>query len=141
VLSAADKTAIKHLTGSLRTNAEAWGAESLARMFATTPSTKTYFSKFTDFSANGKRVKAHGGKVLNAVADATDHLDNVAGHLDPLAVLHGTTLCVDPHNFPLLTQCILVTLAAHLTELKPETHCALDKFLCEVATALGSHYR
>nr|C0HJZ2.1 RecName: Full=Hemoglobin subunit alpha; AltName: Full=Alpha-globin; AltName: Full=Hemoglobin alpha chain [Somniosus microcephalus] len=123
-LSAADKTIIKHLTGSVRTNAEAWGAESLARLFATSPSTKTYFSKFNDFTANGKRL--HGGKVLNAVADVTDHLDN-------LAVLHGTTLLVDPHNFPLLSQSLLVTLAAHLL--------ALDKFLDEVAKALSSHYR
>ncbi|MCY5962328.1 globin domain-containing protein, partial [Salmonella enterica subsp. enterica serovar 1,4,[5],12:i:-] len=119
-------------------HAEAFGAESLARLFLTHPASKIYFSEFTDYSAAGPRVRAHGAKVLGAVAKAIAHLDDLHIHMEPLAAKHGHDLLVDPQNFPTFATCILVTAACHLAEFGPATHCALDKLFTLICQELSS---
>ncbi|XP_041061631.1 hemoglobin subunit alpha-like isoform X3 [Carcharodon carcharias] len=98
--TAADRTALAEVGKVLSQHAEAFGAESLARLFLTHPASKIYFSEFTDYSAAGPRVRVHGAKVLGAVAKAIGHLDDLHTHLEPLAAKHGHDLVVDPQNFP-----------------------------------------
>nr|1CG5_A Chain A, PROTEIN (HEMOGLOBIN) [Hemitrygon akajei]1CG8_A Chain A, PROTEIN (HEMOGLOBIN) [Hemitrygon akajei] len=141
VLSSQNKKAIEELGNLIKANAEAWGADALARLFELHPQTKTYFSKFSGFEACNEQVKKHGKRVMNALADATHHLDNLHLHLEDLARKHGENLLVDPHNFHLFADCIVVTLAVNLQAFTPVTHCAVDKFLELVAYELSSCYR
>ncbi|XP_067911773.1 hemoglobin subunit alpha-like [Heterodontus francisci] len=139
--SAAEKAELAALSTVLGQNAEAFGAEALARMFAVYAATKSYFKDYKDFSAAAPSIKIHGDKVVTALAHACDHLDNLQEHLLKLAKFHGLQLKVDPANFPYLSYCLEVVLAVHLTEFSPETHCALDKFLTNVCQELSSRYR
>ncbi|XP_072916912.1 hemoglobin subunit alpha-like [Hemitrygon akajei] len=141
VLSSQNKKVLVQLGILIKANAEAWGADALARLFELHPQTKTYFSKFSGFDACNEHVKKHGLRVMNALAEATHHLDNLHLHLEDLARKHGEQLVVDPPNFHLFAVCILVTLAAHLHAFPLATHCAVDKFLQLISDELSSYYR
>ncbi|XP_072124666.1 hemoglobin subunit alpha-like [Mobula birostris] len=141
VLSEGNKQIIRKLAKDIKDNAEALGADALARLFLLHPQTKTYFKKFTSFKANDASVKAHGCRVMDAVVGAAQHLDNLGEQLNFLAHKHGEELLVDPHNFHLFADCIAVTLAVHLPVFTPEVHCAVDKFLELLSHHLSSKYR
>ncbi|XP_062914868.1 hemoglobin subunit alpha-like [Mobula hypostoma] len=141
VLSSHNKQVIEELGNHIKANAEAWGADALARLFELHPQTKTYFKKFNTYKASDPSVKKHGGVVMGALADAAHSVDNLSSHLEHLAKKHGEELLVDPHNFHLFADCIIVTLAIHLPGFTPATHCAVDKFLELVAHELSSKYR
>ncbi|XP_072124664.1 hemoglobin subunit alpha-like [Mobula birostris] len=141
VLSSHNKQVIEELGHHIKANAEAWGADALARLFELHPQTKTYFKKFSTYKASDPSVKKHGGVVMTALADAAHSVDNLSSHLEPLAKKHGKDLLVDPHNFLLFADCIAVTLAIHLPAFTPATHCAVDKFLELLAHELSSNYR
>uniref|UniRef100_UPI00398F79F3 hemoglobin subunit alpha-like n=1 Tax=Pristiophorus japonicus TaxID=55135 RepID=UPI00398F79F3 len=136
-----EKALVKELAGYIDTNAEKLGGDALARLFLTKPSTKTYFSGYADYTAKGAKVKMQGGIIVKAILRAINRLDDVQGSLEETAVIHGQQLFVDPHNFDLFAQNLLVTLASNLTNFTPQVHCALDKFLAQVVTALSSRYR
>ncbi|XP_054247122.1 hemoglobin subunit alpha-A [Indicator indicator] len=141
VLSASDKTNVKGLFAKIGGQADDYGAETLARMFATYPQTKTYFPHF-DVSAGSGQVKAHGKKVAGALIEAVNNIDDIAGALSKLSDLHAQKLRVDPVNFKLLGQCFLVVVAIHqAAALTPEVHASLDKFLCAVGNVLTAKYR
>ncbi|XP_055507174.1 hemoglobin subunit alpha-like [Leucoraja erinacea] len=141
VLSESNKQVIHQLAETLRANAAVLGADALARLFELHPQTKTYFPSFTGYHAADPHVIAHGTKVFEALAKAAEHLDDLPHHLDKLAERHGHELLVDPHNFVLFSNIIVVTLALHLPSFTPATHTAIDKFLEEVAHQLSSKYR
>lgn len=67
-------------------------------MFASFPTTKTYFPHF-DVSHGSAQVQAHGKKVADALANAASHLDDLPGALSALSDLHAHKLRVDPVNF------------------------------------------
>nr|ACD74652.1 alpha-globin subunit [Peromyscus maniculatus]ACD74654.1 alpha-globin subunit [Peromyscus maniculatus]AJQ22615.1 alpha-globin [Peromyscus maniculatus]AJQ22617.1 alpha-globin [Peromyscus maniculatus] len=141
VLSAGDKANIKAAWGKIGGHGAEYGAEALERMFCSFPTTKTYFPHF-DVSHGSAQVKAHGGKVADALATAAGHLDDLPAALSALSDLHAHKLRVDPVNFKLLSHCLLVTLAAHLpSDFTPAVHASLDKFLASVSTVLTSKYR
>ncbi|NWS75889.1 HBA protein, partial [Crotophaga sulcirostris] len=141
VLSAADKTHVKGIFGKIGPHAEDYGAEALTRLFVVYPATKTYFSHF-DLHAGSPQIKAHGKKVVSALIEAVNHIDDIAGALSKLSDLHAQKLRVDPVNFKLLGQCFLVVVGIHHpAALTPEVHASLDKFLCTVATVLTAKYR
>nr|P14522.1 RecName: Full=Hemoglobin subunit alpha-A; AltName: Full=Alpha-A-globin; AltName: Full=Hemoglobin alpha-A chain [Turdus merula] len=141
VLSAADKTNVKSAFSKIGGQADEYGAETLERMFATYPQTKTYFPHF-DLGKGSAQVKAHGKKVAAALVEAANAVDDIAGALSKLSDLHAQKLRVDPVNFKLLGQCFLVTVATHNPSLlTPEVHASLDKFLCAVGTVLTAKYR
>ncbi|NXJ12453.1 HBA protein, partial [Odontophorus gujanensis] len=141
VLSAADKTNVKGIFSKLSGHAEEYGAETLERMFTTYPQTKTYFPHY-DLSHGSAQVKSHGKKVVTALVEAANHIDDITGTLSKLSDLHAHKLRVDPVNFKLLGQCFLVVVAIHHpAALTPEVHASLDKFLCAVGTVLTAKYR
>ncbi|XP_069762832.1 hemoglobin subunit alpha-1-like [Narcine bancroftii] len=141
VLSDLNKKVIGNLGKKIKPQVKLLGADALERLFTCHPQAKSYFTNFSGFTAKDKQVQDHGVLVLDALVEATNHLDNLPHHLEDLAKKHGTNLLVDPHNFALFSDCIAVTLAAHLSEFCPTTHCAFDKFLEEVIHQLNSQYR
>ncbi|WP_448515639.1 hemoglobin beta-like protein, partial [Staphylococcus aureus] len=103
------------------------GAESLASLLIVYPWTQRYFSKFGDLSSvsaimGNPQVKAHGEKVINAFDDGLKHLDNLKGTFASLSELHCDKLHVDPENFRLLGNMIVIVLGHHLG--KEFTPCA-----------------
>ncbi|KAH0627948.1 hypothetical protein JD844_008544 [Phrynosoma platyrhinos] len=112
VLSENDKNHIRSIWGYMSSNAEAFGGEALTRLFAAHPPTKTYFLHF-DLTSGSVQVKAHGRKVIEALTQAINNLDDMVGALAKLSDLHTEKLRVDSVNFGLLGHCILVTIAAH----------------------------
>ncbi|KAE8579904.1 hypothetical protein XENTR_v10024228 [Xenopus tropicalis] len=140
-LTADDKKHIKAIWPSVAAHGDKYGGEALHRMFMCAPKTKTYFPDF-DFSEHSKHILAHGKKVSDALNEACNHLDNIAGCLSKLSDLHAYDLRVDPGNFPLLAHQILVVVAIHFPkQFDPATHKALDKFLVSVSNVLTSKYR
>lgn len=67
-------------------------------MFTTYPPTKTYFPHF-DLHHGSAQIKAHGKKVVGALIEAVNHIDDIAGALSKLSDLHAQKLRVDPVNF------------------------------------------
>jgi len=67
-------------------------------MFTTYPPTKTYFPHF-DLSHGSAQIKGHGKKVVAALIEAANHIDDIAGTLSKLSDLHAHKLRVDPVNF------------------------------------------
>ncbi|XP_052053542.1 hemoglobin subunit alpha isoform X2 [Apodemus sylvaticus] len=133
VLSGEDKANIKAAWGKIGGHGAEYGAEALERMFASFPTTKTYFPHF-DVSHGSAQVQAHGKKVADALANAAGHLEDLPGALSALSDLHAHKLRVDPVNFKLLSHCLQVTLAKTLPEeFTPAVHAS-------VSTVLTSKY-
>ncbi|KAM9304724.1 hemoglobin subunit alpha-3-like [Gastrophryne carolinensis] len=140
-LTASERASILSLWSKIAPQANQLGAEALERLFLSFPQTKVYFSHF-DLSHGSADLLAHGGKVINALGDAANHLDNLAANLSALSDLHAYNLRVDPGNFELLSHTIQVVLAAHFPdEFTAEVQAAWDKFLAEVSDVLTSKYR
>ncbi|KAM4698282.1 hemoglobin subunit alpha-like [Rhinophrynus dorsalis] len=140
-LSAEDKKHIKAIWPSVAAHAEQYGGDALHRMFCCHPQTKTYFPKF-DFHKDSANLRSHGKKVVDALTEASNHLDNISGCLSKLSDLHAFDLRVDPGNFPLLCHHILIVIALHFPkQFDCATHQALDKFLVCVSSVLTSKYR
>nr|P18974.1 RecName: Full=Hemoglobin subunit alpha-1; AltName: Full=Alpha-1-globin; AltName: Full=Hemoglobin alpha-1 chain [Iguana iguana] len=141
VLTEDDKNHIRAIWGHVDNNPEAFGVEALTRLFLAYPATKTYFAHF-DLNPGSAQIKAHGKKVVDALTQAVNNLDDIPDALAKLADLHAEKLRVDPVNFGLLGHCILVTIAAHNHgPLKADVALSMDKFLTKVAKTLVAHYR
>ncbi|KAM5156670.1 hemoglobin subunit alpha-3-like [Mantella aurantiaca] len=140
-LSASEKAAVLSIWNKISSQVNDLGGEALDRLFLSFPQTKTYFAHF-DQTPGSADIKAHGGKVLNALGNAANHLDDLAGALSTLSDLHAYNLRVDPGNFDLLSHSIQVVLAVHLpADFTPEVQAAWDKFISEVSAVLTSKYR
>nr|BAA86390.1 larval beta-globin [Hynobius retardatus] len=127
-------------------NVESDGQEALARLLIVYPWTQRYFSSFGDLSspaaicANAK-VRAHGKKVLSALGAGANHLDDIKGNFADLSKLHADTLHVDPNNFLLLANCLVIVLARKLgAAFNPQVHAAWEKFLAVSTAALSRNY-
>uniref|UniRef100_A0A674I4N1 Hemoglobin subunit alpha-D n=1 Tax=Terrapene triunguis TaxID=2587831 RepID=A0A674I4N1_9SAUR len=141
MLNADEKQLIKHAWEKVLGHQEDFGAEALERMFTVYPQTKTYFPHF-DLHHGSAQVRTHGKKVLSALGEAVNHIDDLDSALSKLSDMHAQTLRVDPVNFKFLNHCFLVVVAIHHPGvLTPEVHVSLDKFLSAVATVLTSKYR
>ncbi|XP_061455620.1 hemoglobin subunit alpha-1-like [Rhineura floridana] len=141
VLTDENKAHVKSTWANVSSNAEAFGAEALNRLFAAHPTTKTYFCHF-DLKPDSAHIKAHGKKVVDALTVAVNHIDDMSSALSKLSDLHAEKLRVDPVNFGLLAHCILVTIAAHNRgSLNPAVYLSLDKFLSRVGALLIARYR
>ncbi|PIO31181.1 Hemoglobin subunit alpha-3 [Aquarana catesbeiana] len=140
-LSASEKAAVLSMVGKIASQASDLGAEALTRLFLSFPQTKTYFTHF-DLTSGSADIQTHGGKIMNALAGAANHLDNLAGNLSFLSDLHAYNLRVDPGNFALLSHVLQVVLASNFPgDFTPEVQAAWDKFLTTVSTVLTSKYR
>nr|QJC64259.1 ancestral myo/hemoglobin [synthetic construct] len=146
-LSEADKEAIRDVWGKVYANAEENGTTVLVRMFTEHPETKQYFSHFKDISTaedmkGSPQVKAHGKRVMSALGDVVQHLDNLSSVLKPLAEKHANKHKVDPHNFKLLSDVILAVLAEKFGgDFTPEARAAWEKLLSVICTHLESAYK
>ncbi|XP_068102911.1 hemoglobin subunit alpha-5-like [Hyperolius riggenbachi] len=133
--SDAEKAAIQAILSKASGHEDALGGEALERLFMCYPQTKTYFSKM-NLEHGSPAVKALGGKVLKAIGLANQHIDNPSKALSALRDLHAHNR-VDPQNFALLNECILVVLAVHFPEdFTPCAHAAWDKFLASISACL-----
>lgn len=83
-------------------------------MFATFPGTKTYFSHL-DISPRSAHLLSHGEKIVLAIAEGAQDIDQLAISLAPLQTLHAYQLRIDPTNFK-------VPLTAASTPLIIHTH-------------------
>ncbi|KAL3986875.1 vomeronasal 2 receptor [Sarotherodon galilaeus] len=141
-LSAKDKETVKAFWAKVSGRAGDIGSDAVARMLTVYPQTKTYFSHWKDLSPGSAPVRKHGGIVVASITDAVNKIDDLAGSLLTLSELHAFTLRVDPANFKILAQNILVVLATMFpVDFTPEVHMALDKFLAALARALSEKYR
>ncbi|XP_040210477.1 hemoglobin subunit alpha-3-like isoform X2 [Rana temporaria] len=140
-LSASEKSAVLSIVGKIGSQGSALGSEALTRLLLSFPQTKTYFTHF-DQTPGSADLQTHGGKIMNALAGAAHHLDDLAGNLSTLSDLHAYNLRVDPGNFALLNHTIQVVLASHFPgDFTPEVQAAWDKFLAIVSAVLTSKYR
>nr|P14388.1 RecName: Full=Hemoglobin subunit beta; AltName: Full=Beta-globin; AltName: Full=Hemoglobin beta chain [Antrozous pallidus] len=143
-LTADEKSAVTGLWGKV--NVEEVGGEALGRLLVVYPWTQRFFESFGDLSNAGAvmgnaKVKAHGKKVLNAFSDGLKNLDNLKGTFAKLSELHCDKLHVDPENFRLLGNVLMIVLARHFgKEFCPPVQAAFQKVSLGVATALGHKY-
>ncbi|XP_017664494.1 PREDICTED: hemoglobin subunit alpha-D [Lepidothrix coronata] len=141
MLTAEDKKLVQQVWEKVSGHQDDVGAETLERMFAAYPSTKTYFPHF-DLHHGSDQIRGHGKKVVAALGTAVKNLDNMSQALSELSNLHAYNLRVDPVNFKLLAQCLQVVLAVHLgKDYTPQIHSAVDKFMSAVASVLAEKYR
>ncbi|KAM6173977.1 hemoglobin subunit beta-like [Erethizon dorsatum] len=140
-LTAEEKAAVTHLWEKV--NVEEIGGEALGRLLVVYPWTQRFFEHFGDLSSaaaimGNPKVKAHGAKVLHSFSDGIHHLDNLKGTFSKLSELHCNKLHVDPENFRLLGNMIVIALAHHHgAEFSPSTQAAFQKVVSGVATALA----
>uniref|UniRef100_A0A6M2DIF2 Putative hemoglobin subunit beta-1 n=1 Tax=Xenopsylla cheopis TaxID=163159 RepID=A0A6M2DIF2_XENCH len=143
-LTDAEKAAVNGLWGKV--NPDNVGAEALGRLLVVYPWTQRYFDKFGDLSSasaimGNPKVKAHGKKVINAFNDGLKHLDNLKGTFANLSELHCDKLHVDPENFRLLGNMIVIMMGHHLgKEFTPSAQAAFQKVVAGVASALAHKY-
>nr|AGT37186.1 hemoglobin beta chain [Ochotona rufescens] len=122
------------------------GAETLGRLLVVYPWTQRFFDSFGDLSnatavMNNAKVKAHGKKVMNAFSEGLHHLDSLKGTFAKLSELHCDKLHVDPENFKLLGNVLVVVLSHHFGgEFSPQAQAAWQKVVSGVANALAHKY-
>ncbi|OCT61431.1 hemoglobin subunit beta-2-like [Xenopus laevis] len=129
-----------------KVNLEQDGHDALTRLLVVYPWTQRYFSSFGNLGnataiAGNAKVHAHGSKVLSAVGDAIDHLDNVKGSLHDLSELHAFNLYVDPENFKYFGQVLVIVLASKLgSAFTPQVQGTWEKFMVVLVDALSQAY-
>uniref|UniRef100_A0A8D0K5W0 Hemoglobin subunit epsilon 1 n=1 Tax=Sus scrofa TaxID=9823 RepID=A0A8D0K5W0_PIG len=129
-----------------RVNVEETGGEAVGRLLVVYPWTQRFFDSFGNMSSpsaimGNPKVKAHGKKVLTSFGDAVKNMDNLKGTFAKLSELHCDKLHVDPENFRLLGNMIVIILASHFgREFTPEVQAAWQKLVAGVATALAHKY-
>ncbi|KFQ46483.1 PREDICTED: hemoglobin subunit beta isoform X1 [Nestor notabilis] len=121
-------------------------AETLARLLIVYPWTQRFFSSFGNLSSatavlGNPMVRAHGKKVLTSFGDAVKNLDNIKNTFAQLSELHCDKLHVDPENFRLLGDILIIVLAAHFgKDFSPDCQAAWQKLVRVVAHALARKY-
>ncbi|XP_071286140.1 hemoglobin subunit rho isoform X2 [Agelaius tricolor] len=129
-----------------KVNVEECGAEALARLLIVYPWTQRFFSDFGNLSSptaiiGNPKVRAHGKKVLTSFGEAIKNLDNLKGTYSKLSELHCDKLHVDPENFRLLGDILVIVLAAHFTkDFTPACQATWQKLVGLVAHALARKY-
>ncbi|KAM5247590.1 hemoglobin subunit epsilon-1 isoform 2-T2 [Ctenodactylus gundi] len=142
--TAEEKAAVTNIWS--KTNVEEVGGEALGRLLTVYPWTQRFFDHFGNLSSpsaimGNPKVKAHGRKVITAFGEALHHLEDLKGAFAKLSELHCDKLHVDPENFKLLGNMIVIVLADHFGEdFTPEVQAAWQKMVAGVATALGHKY-
>uniref|UniRef100_A0A4W2CHH8 Globin domain-containing protein n=1 Tax=Bos indicus x Bos taurus TaxID=30522 RepID=A0A4W2CHH8_BOBOX len=139
-----EKAAVASLWAKV--NVEVVGGESLARLLIVCPWTQRFFDSFGNLYSESAimgnpKVKVYGRKVLNSFGNAIKHMDDLKGTFADLSELHCDKLHVDPENFRLLGNMILIVLATHFSkEFTPQMQAAWQKLTNAVANALTHKY-
>nr|P11025.2 RecName: Full=Hemoglobin subunit epsilon-M; AltName: Full=Epsilon-M-globin; AltName: Full=Hemoglobin epsilon-M chain [Didelphis virginiana]AAA30977.1 beta-globin epsilon-m [Didelphis virginiana] len=122
------------------------GGESLARLLVVYPWTQRFFDSFGNLSSasavmGNPKVKAHGKKVLTSFGEGVKNMDNLKGTFAKLSELHCDKLHVDPENFRLLGNVLIIVLASRFgKEFTPEVQASWQKLVSGVSSALGHKY-
>uniref|UniRef100_A0A8B9GF56 Hemoglobin subunit beta n=1 Tax=Amazona collaria TaxID=241587 RepID=A0A8B9GF56_9PSIT len=149
--TAEEKQLIAGLWGKV--NVEECGAEALAscgdsiwELLIVYPWTQRFFSSFGNLSSptaiiGNPKVRAHGKKVLTSFGEAVKNLDNIKATYSKLSELHCEKLHVDPENFRLLGDILIIVLASHFAkDFTPACQFAWQKLVGVVAHALARKY-
>ncbi|XP_054254933.1 hemoglobin subunit beta [Indicator indicator] len=142
--TAEEKQLITSIWGKV--NVAECGAEALARLLIVYPWTQRFFASFGNLSgaaaiSGNPKVHAHGKKVLTSFGEAVKNLDNIKGTFAQLSELHCDKLHVDPENFRLLGDILIIVLGAHFgKDFTPEAQAAWQKLVRAVAHALARKY-
>nr|P14526.3 RecName: Full=Hemoglobin subunit beta; AltName: Full=Beta-globin; AltName: Full=Hemoglobin beta chain [Bradypus tridactylus]AAZ22685.1 beta-globin [Bradypus tridactylus] len=129
-----------------KVHVEEFGGEALGRLLVVYPWTSRFFESFGDLSSadavfSNAKVKAHGKKVLTSFGEGLKHLDDLKGTYAHLSELHCDKLHVDPENFKLLGNVLVIVLARHFgKEFTPQLQAAYQKVTTGVSTALAHKY-
>ncbi|KAM4632311.1 hemoglobin subunit beta-2-like isoform 1-T1 [Discoglossus pictus] len=122
------------------------GADALGRLLVVFPWTQRYFSSFGNLSnataiAGNAKVQAHGQKVLAAIGNTIQHLDDVKGFLSKLSKTHANELHVDPENFKRFGEVLVIVVAAKLgASFTPQVQAAWEKFTNVLVDGLSHGY-
>ncbi|XP_025122293.1 hemoglobin subunit beta [Bubalus bubalis] len=144
MLTAEEKAAVTAFWGKV--HVDEVGGEALGRLLVVYPWTQRFFESFGDLSTadavmNNPKVKAHGKKVLDSFSNGMKHLDDLKGTFAALSELHCDKLHVDPENFKLLGNVLVVVLARHFgKEFTPVLQADFQKVVTGVANALAHRY-
>ncbi|XP_020760940.2 hemoglobin subunit beta-3 [Odocoileus virginianus] len=144
MLTAEEKAAVTGFWGKV--NVDVVGAEALGRLLVVYPWTQRFFEHFGDLSSadavmGNPKVKAHGKRVLDAFSEGLKHLDDLKGAFAQLSELHCDKLHVDPENFRLLGNVLVVVLARNFGgEFTPVLQADFQKVVAGVANALAHRY-
>uniref|UniRef100_A0A8C0B2F1 Hemoglobin subunit beta n=1 Tax=Buteo japonicus TaxID=224669 RepID=A0A8C0B2F1_9AVES len=107
---------------------------------------KPFFDNFGNLSSptaiiGNPKVRAHGKKVLTSFGEAIKNLENLKATYAKLSELHCEKLHVDPENFRLLGDILIIVLAAHFTkDFTPACQATWQKLVGVVAHALAYKY-
>ncbi|KAK6481777.1 cytoglobin-1-like [Huso huso] len=115
ILTQDDKQNIRDVWAKVFENAEENGKVVVIRLFVDHPETKKYFKNFKNIATEEEleknaRVKLHGKKVMNALNEVVENMDDwgaVVEILTPLAEKHKDVHKVGVHNFKLLFEVII----------------------------------
>nr|BAJ05118.1 hemoglobin beta [Bos indicus] len=144
MLTAEEKAAVT--TFWSKVHVDEVGGEALGRLLVVYPWTQRFFESFGDLSTadavmNNPKVKAHGKKVLDSFSNGMKHLDDLKGTFAALSELHCDKLHVDPENFKLLGNVLVVVLARNFgKEFTPVLQADFQKVVAGVANALAHRY-
>nr|P21380.1 RecName: Full=Hemoglobin subunit beta; AltName: Full=Beta-globin; AltName: Full=Hemoglobin beta chain [Rangifer tarandus] len=144
MLTSEEKAAVTGFWGKVKVDEV--GAEALGRLLVVYPWTQRFFEHFGDLSSadaimHNDKVKAHGKRVLDAFSDGLKHLDDLKGAFAKLSELHCDKLHVDPENFRLLGNVLVVVLARHFgKDFTPVLQADYQKVVTGVANALAHRY-
>ncbi|KAM6172935.1 hemoglobin subunit gamma-like [Erethizon dorsatum] len=142
--TAEDKAAITSVWKKV--NVEEAGGETLGRLLVVYPWTQRFFDNFGNLSSasaimGNPKVKARGKKVLTFMGEALKNIDDLKITFAPLSELRCDKLHVDPENFKLLGNMLLIVLAKHVgEEFTPEVQTAWQKLVVGAANALAYKY-
>ncbi|KAG8432867.1 hypothetical protein GDO86_017213 [Hymenochirus boettgeri] len=129
-----------------KVNLDQDGREALSRLLVVYPWTQRYFSSFGNLSNptaiyGNAKVQAHGKKVLTAVGNAIQHLDNMKTTLSNLSEIHAQKLYVDPENFKRFGEVLVIVLAAKLgSAFTPKIQGTWEKFIAVLVDGLSQGY-
>nr|XP_009943930.1 PREDICTED: hemoglobin subunit rho-like [Opisthocomus hoazin] len=132
--------------GSINVFVSACVPPSLTRLLIVYPWTQRFFDNFGNLSSptaiiGNPKVRAHGKKVLTSFGEAVKNLENLKATYSKLSELHCEKLHVDPENFRLLGDILIIVLAAHFTkDFTPTCQATWQKLVGVVAHALAHKY-
>ncbi|XP_075181379.1 hemoglobin subunit alpha-3-like isoform X2 [Anomaloglossus baeobatrachus] len=111
--------------------ADELGAKSLERLFLSDPGTEIYFYQFNN-----------GGKIMKAIGNAAQNLDNLDDALSPPNDLQPQNFWLNPDNFKMMSNTLNGVLANQFPrEFNTKILAAWDKFLSTVSSVLESKYK
>uniref|UniRef100_A0A8C5UPY6 Globin domain-containing protein n=1 Tax=Microcebus murinus TaxID=30608 RepID=A0A8C5UPY6_MICMU len=116
------------------------------RLLVVYPWTQRFFDNFGNLSSasaimGNPKVKAHGKKVLTSLGEAIKNMDDLKGTFAHLSELHCDRLHVDPENFKLLGNELVIVLAKYFgKEFTPQVQAAWQKMVAGVSIALAHKY-